>query len=215
MSGWEARAAVRRDALSKRIPPARQVAFPPAHELACVQDHPHISSLLTTHELEVTTAPTPEILRQLQRGTWTAEATVAAYCKRAALAQQALNYATDIFFDEAINTAREYDEYFRSNRGKVKGPLHGLPISIKDPFDVAGHFTTSGLVSRIDSITGRRTRSVNSGICWGHSIYQDEYFASLPSGGVNKQHLWHDIEPMESVSKRRRQLRWRGCSRRF
>ncbi|KAL3492987.1 hypothetical protein BJX62DRAFT_201863 [Aspergillus germanicus] len=82
-------------------------------------NNPHISSLLTTHELEITTAPTPEILRRLQRGTWITEATVTAFCKRAALARQAMNCVTDIFFDEAINTARGYDEYFRSNRGEV------------------------------------------------------------------------------------------------
>ncbi|KAL3454751.1 hypothetical protein BJX65DRAFT_261191 [Aspergillus insuetus] len=112
MSDWEGRADVRRDALSKRILAEWRVVFFPAHELACVQGHPHISSLLTTHELEITITPTPEILRWLQRGTWTTEVTVTAFCKRAALAHQALNCEADIFFDEAIGTAREYDEYY-------------------------------------------------------------------------------------------------------
>jgi amidase len=37
---------------------------------------------------------------------------------------------TEIFFEGAIAHAKELDEYYRVN-GKVKGPLHGLPVSVK------------------------------------------------------------------------------------
>lgn len=157
---WKERVAARRQVLDKQIPEEWRVTIPTVEELPCVQDHAFISTLLTAFELEVTNMATPDLLRRLGDGTLTAEGTVTAFCKRAALAQQALNCATDIFFDEAIETAKTYDVFFRST-GKLKGPLHGLPISIKDPFDVAGHPTTAGLVSRIDNMASKDTLVVS------------------------------------------------------
>jgi amidase len=37
---------------------------------------------------------------------------------------------TEIFYDKAFERARQLDEYL-VREGKPKGPLHGLPISIK------------------------------------------------------------------------------------
>lgn len=51
-------------------------------------------------------------------------------------------------FDEALVRARECDEYL-AREGKPIGPLHGLPISLKDSFNVKGTQTTIGYVSFI------------------------------------------------------------------
>lgn len=53
-----------------------------------------------------------------------------AYCKRAALAQQVINCLTEIFFDRALARANELDAIYKAT-GKVVGPLHGVPISLK------------------------------------------------------------------------------------
>jgi Asp-tRNA(Asn)/Glu-tRNA(Gln) amidotransferase A subunit family amidase len=37
---------------------------------------------------------------------------------------------TGFFPEEALNTAQKLDAHFKST-GKVVGPLHGLPVSIK------------------------------------------------------------------------------------
>ena len=50
-------------------------------------------------------------------------------------------------FDEAIERA-EYLDKVRAQSGPV-GPLHGLPISVKDTFKVKGHDATIGFVSWI------------------------------------------------------------------
>ncbi|KAI0481287.1 amidase signature domain-containing protein [Xylariaceae sp. FL0804] len=150
-TSWETKAAARRHALAQQLPKEWTIAVPPPEELSSVQDLQALVELLTPLEIEITTAKTPEILSRLRNGEWTSEATVTAFCKRAAVAQQALNCATDLLFDEAIQTAREHDAFLEST-GKTKGPLHGLPISVKDVFDVAGHVTTHGLVSRLDDV---------------------------------------------------------------
>jgi amidase len=66
-----------------------------------------------------------------------------AFCKRAAVAQQLTGCLTEIFFDRALQRAKFLDEEFERT-GKVTGPLHGVPVSIKDRFDVEGFDTTIG-----------------------------------------------------------------------
>jgi amidase len=52
-------------------------------------------------------------------------------------------------FDTAINEAKSLDEHFK-NTGKLKGALHGLPISLKDNFNVKGKDSTLGFVSLVN-----------------------------------------------------------------
>ncbi|KAF2009649.1 amidase [Aaosphaeria arxii CBS 175.79] len=71
---------------------------------------------------------------------------VTAFCKRAAIAQQLINPLAEMFFDDAIEQAKERDGYLACE-GKVKGPFHGLPISIKDMINIKGQFANLGYVS--------------------------------------------------------------------
>lgn len=50
-----------------------------------------------------------------------------------------------VCFEEAITRAAELDAYL-AEEGRTIGPLHGLPISFKDQFDVNGLDTTMGYV---------------------------------------------------------------------
>lgn len=36
-----------------------------------------------------------------------------------------------VLFEDALERAKELDEYFATT-GKLKGPLHGIPMSLKD-----------------------------------------------------------------------------------
>lgn len=58
-------------------------------------------------------------------------------------------------FDFAMRTAQELDQYL-SEHGAVKGPLHGLPVSLKDQFHVKGYDTTMGYVGWIGTYEGDR-----------------------------------------------------------
>ncbi|MFT3776462.1 MAG: amidase family protein [Minicystis sp.] len=53
---------------------------------------------------------------------------------------------TMVLRDEAIAAARRADEERR--RGEVRGPIHGLPISVKESLDMTGHASTLGAASR-------------------------------------------------------------------
>lgn len=67
-----------------------------------------------------------------------------AFCKRAAIAQQLTKCLTEICFERALKRARELDEHL-SRTGEVVGPLHGIPVSIKDRFEIEGLDTTVGM----------------------------------------------------------------------
>ena len=54
-----------------------------------------------------------------------------------------VNAFTHIFFDRALDAAREAEKRY-SNRGATLRPLEGLPLVIKDFHDVKGEITTYG-----------------------------------------------------------------------
>lgn len=54
-----------------------------------------------------------------------------------------VNCLTEIFVDQALSRAAELDAHLK-NTGKVVGPLHGLPISLKDQLHMKGLETTMG-----------------------------------------------------------------------
>lgn len=61
----------------------------------------------------------------------------------------------ETFFDAAIEDAKRLDAYYAEHK-KPMGPLHGLPISLKDQFHVKGVETTMGYVGWINTYQGQR-----------------------------------------------------------
>ena len=117
-----------------RIPPDK---MPPADQLD-VRDVPRTCGILSQNELEITDSYATEILSQIASGAWKAEAVTRAFCKRAAIAHQLTNCLTVTLFSTALERARELDAFFASTGGQTVGPLHGLPVSLKDNFNVSG-----------------------------------------------------------------------------
>jgi amidase len=102
------------------------------------------SSILSTDELEWTEiTDIRELAELIKARKVTSEQLTTAFCKRAAIAQQVTKCLTEIFFDKALSRARELDEHLRKT-GSIVGPLHGIPVSVKDRFDVQGLDTTIG-----------------------------------------------------------------------
>ena len=66
-----------------------------------------------------------------------------------------MNCLHEIFFDTAIEDAKKLDTYFAEHK-KPMGPLHGLPISLKDQFHVKGLETSMGYVGWIGTFQGKK-----------------------------------------------------------
>ncbi|KXT09956.1 hypothetical protein AC579_10268 [Pseudocercospora musae] len=148
LPAWKQQAASKRASQYESIP--KQWRLPdPLPQPRNTYEWLKASGLLSDQEVAVSeTTDVRSLLDQMASGQLTAEAVVSAYCHRTALAQQLIRCCTEMFFDEAIEDARKLDQYFREN-GKLFGPLHGIPISLKDGFSVKGQDSTLGWVSEI------------------------------------------------------------------
>lgn len=62
-----------------------------------------------------------------------------------------LNCLTQVWFEEALQRARELDAYYQSH-GTVIGPFHGLPISVKNQFNVKDKEVYTGFVDWVGGI---------------------------------------------------------------
>ncbi|CAL1695906.1 unnamed protein product [Somion occarium] len=117
-----------------------------------VLDIPISCGLLSPQEAEITTTSDVYLLLgKLARGEWSAVDVTTAFCKRAVIAHQLTNCLTEIFIEEAIQRANELDDFYKKN-ATVVGPLHGLPISLKDQFRVKGHEASMGYVAWLGQV---------------------------------------------------------------
>ncbi|KAI0173252.1 amidase [Hypoxylon sp. FL1284] len=87
------------------------------------------------------------LARRIASGELRSEDVTKAYIDRAIKAHNQTNCFTEVLFQDALAQARQLDEY-REKNGSVVGPLHGIPVTLKDQFNISGYDTTLGYVSR-------------------------------------------------------------------
>ncbi|KAF2455595.1 fatty-acid amide hydrolase [Lineolata rhizophorae] len=148
---WQEIAAAKRASLAESIPQEWRVPpelLPPEDQLD-VSSFPAESGWFTPEELEITSTPATTLLESVASKKWTSEKVARAFCKRASAAHQLTNCLSETLFPEAIATAQALDKYYKET-GKTIGPLHGLPISLKDNFNVVGKDSTVGFISWVN-----------------------------------------------------------------
>lgn len=111
-------------------------------------------------EIEYLEADAPAIVSNIASRKWTSLEVTKAYCKASAFAQSLTNCLTEILYSEALERAQYLDEHLAKS-GKTIGPLHGLPISLKDSFIVAPHPASIGLAHFANVPTTKDTTLVN------------------------------------------------------
>jgi len=101
-----------------------------------------------------------ELSRLLKTQQTTAEAVVDTCLQRIAERNPTLNAFITVFDDEAREQARTVDREIAG--GKYRGPLHGVPISLKDLFDVRGAVTTAASRVRQGHVADRDAAAVTA-----------------------------------------------------
>jgi aspartyl-tRNA(Asn)/glutamyl-tRNA(Gln) amidotransferase subunit A len=107
-----------------------------------------------------------ELSRALRAKELTAEQATAGCLERIAAANPATNAFITVMADAALSQARQLDDALRS--GHPRGPLHGIPIAVKDVFDVTGIPTTAaskireGHVATRDAVAVERLRQAGA-----------------------------------------------------
>ncbi|KAF2174323.1 amidase signature enzyme, partial [Zopfia rhizophila CBS 207.26] len=150
-AAWEAKRKAILDDFISKVPedyyiPQEYVDNPPLD----VTDIPRKCGILTPEELEITeNYDAVGLAAAIAIRKYTAIAVTTAFCKRAIIAHQVSCCLTQWFMDEALERARSLDEHL-ANTGKTIGPLHGVPVSIKEHMAIAGRTSSYGYVSTIE-----------------------------------------------------------------
>lgn len=105
---------------------------------------PASCGLLTPDEVAITEKyDATGLAEAIAKKQLTAAAVATAFCKRAAIAHQLTCCLTQFFMQEAVERAKYLDDYLAKN-GKTVGPLHGVPIGVKEHMPIAGHWSSWG-----------------------------------------------------------------------
>jgi len=108
---------------------------------------------------ELLLRPLKELAGLLERREISSEELVRAAIERTESIEKDLNSYITFLPEKALDEARARDR--ERARGEAKGPLHGIPISLKDVFDTAGIPSTAGarfLAGRLPSADAEVTR---------------------------------------------------------
>ncbi|KAI9367607.1 amidase signature domain-containing protein [Aspergillus egyptiacus] len=156
-AGWQLIASEKREANLAKIPTEwilePQVLEDGRSRRSIVGDY--IGDLLDVKSQNITDMDVPELVARMRDGTFTAVEVVTAFCKRAAYAHQLSNLLLEVRFNEAIERAHELDDYFRKYKQLV-GPLHGIPLTLKDQFHIKGLDTSMGFIGWIGTFEGKK-----------------------------------------------------------
>ncbi|KAK6538563.1 hypothetical protein TWF694_010142 [Orbilia ellipsospora] len=101
---------------------------------------------LSLHETNITELSPTILLSKLANGSLSAVELTRAFLKRAAIAQKLTNCTTELLPSLALARATYLDTYLSQHHRPV-GPLHGLPISVKEHIGIKSHDLNAGFCS--------------------------------------------------------------------
>jgi amidase len=172
ISDWQAEAAKARQSVFDSIPEDWRLPstlLTKATEGSLKPDDPDVLAcgILSALDQEITSIlDVDALLGALAQGTYSAVQVTTAFCKRAAIAHQCTSCLTCFFPLKALQRAAELDA-----AGASKGPLHGLPVSLKDIYDVVDQPSTIGLVSWLPNVAKSNSTVADAILAAGGVLY--------------------------------------------
>jgi len=146
---WASRALEKKTHILSSVP--KEYIHPGlSHSVTDTESVQHIpEQLLSTEELVITSLDAPAIITFIASGEYSSVKVLKAFIHRAVIAHQLLNCCIEFPYASALAKAEKLDEFFKSSGGKTIGPMHGLPISVKDQCRLIGTETTCGFVANL------------------------------------------------------------------
>ena len=130
-----------RNASINRVEPA--VPKVPDHLPLDVTKIPN--GLLSDRDLVITQTSPEELVEKLALGQFKSIEVTNAFLRRAGIAQALTNCITELLPEKAVERAKYLDDYF-AKHSKPIGPLHGLPISVKEHMGMKGLGQNAGYI---------------------------------------------------------------------
>ncbi|WWD20966.1 hypothetical protein CI109_105445 [Kwoniella shandongensis] len=167
---WQAKAQVYKDSLLSKIP--TDYLLPPSNIQNDEPSHTTLRSVLSPLEREITILDATALRDAIASRKYTSVEVIKAYAHAAAIVHQRTNCLMDYFLDEALERAKWLDDELERT-GKPVGPLHGVPISVKDHLGLKGREVTAGFLSWVgnhvpikDSVIISILRNVGGAVFW-------------------------------------------------
>jgi amidase len=188
---WEEKAAQKRTSIYNLIPkewrlPESIMKNPPKNSTLV----PSQCGILSKLDLEITEIDhIEELARRIANGKYSAVQVTEAYCKRAAIAHQLVNCLAEILFKQALERAQHLDDYYKSTGGKTLGPLHGVPISFKDQFNIKGFETAMGYIGYLGDIAEYNSIIIDAVLSLGAVLYVKTTLPQTIMLGEVRSHL--------------------------
>lgn len=109
--------------------------------------------LLTQEEAAIVNDYTlQQLLEKQLEGKLTAVEIAHAFIRASIVAQIATNCVMQFMFDTALAQAAKSDEFLRENK-QLRGPLHGVPVSLKEHLEIKGLVTHASYVSLLENVS--------------------------------------------------------------
>ena len=141
---WEKIASAKRELVLTKIPPSWRLD--PLPNVRLVVEYLDLELKETNH---ITDLSAVNLATKIAKGDLSSSEVITAFAHRAALAHKLTTCCSEIFFESAFERAKELDQYLHQN-GKTVGPLHGVPISLKDQVNLEGIDLAMGYVSLLN-----------------------------------------------------------------
>ncbi|TGO40575.1 hypothetical protein BHYA_0035g00490 [Botrytis hyacinthi] len=117
--------------------------------------------LLNEREIQIVYSTAVDLLEKMRTREYTAVEVTTAFCKASAVAHQATNCLAWTMYPSALAHAAKLDAHM-TQTGSPIGPLHGLPISVKEHIYLIDTPSTSGFVGWADNFC---TSPSQEGMC--------------------------------------------------
>ena len=142
-----------------------------------------------------------ELAREIASRRLSSTDAVEAHLARIAKLDSRLHAWIDVYGSEARHDAAAADKAIRA--GNALGPLHGVPIAVKDIIDIEGHVTTCGSTTRSGNIPKATATVVRRALAQGMIVLGKTHTVEFACGawGTN-QHLGTPWNPWDTQAAR-------------
>lgn len=126
----------------------------PHIDVVDVQAYPQAT--LTDQQRAIVNCDATALVELIRKGVYTSTQVLTAFVTVAIRANDVTNCLTESCLKDAFERATELDQHLKEI-GQVVGPLHGLPVSIKDHIKVKGLDTSAGYTGKHSTFSAHRT----------------------------------------------------------
>ncbi|OBS26101.1 hypothetical protein FPOA_00044 [Fusarium poae] len=144
-SSWEDISVAAQAELLQAIPDQWRIDLKQYSSQSNVSRIPLSCGVLSKRQIAITELTVSELQQHIRSRTLKSTEILEAFAARAAIAHQLVRCLTDWFYEEGLHRAKELDEILERG-GEPIGPLHGIPVALKDTYGLKGHVTTRGYI---------------------------------------------------------------------